>query len=87
MAIVKKISNDVRSRATLWHPSIAMVEFAWSEYESLVMVCFSPLKKTGVPYWLTCGLRLTADEPQMITVNTARDIWDEFVRQGWEDAP
>jgi hypothetical protein len=87
MAIVKRVQNDTRERATLRHPMIASVEFAWRDGESLVMVLFDPVKKDSCPYWLTCGLKLEADRPQMVGVNLARNMWDEFVRQGWEDAP
>lgn len=77
-------TNDVRSRITLIHKGIGTIEFAWDEGE-IVVVCFSP--NVGIPYWLSCGVQLHYDQGVSVGKEKAREIWNEFIRQGWKEKP
>jgi hypothetical protein len=82
MAIVKTVSNDTRSRATLLH-SIGSVVFAWSDSESTAVICFRPVN--NMPSWFISGTNLVSNTPMTFGKGKARQIWDEFVNLGWRD--
>ena len=84
MAIVKTISNDVRSRASLRHHAIGTVEFAWDD--GWVVVCFTPLNPS-MPMWAPKKYTLFANQPLTVLKDTARQIWDDLVNHHWEAVP
>jgi hypothetical protein len=82
MANVKSISNDVRSRASLRHPAIGTVEFAWDD--GCVVVCFHPINQS-MPLWAANKYTLFANQPVTLMKDTARGIWDDLIFNLWED--
>lgn len=72
--------NDVRTRITMKHANIGEMEFAWDDGE-WVVICFRP--RRTIPYWMTYGYRLDANTAHSVERKLARDMWYEFVRQGW----
>ena len=84
MAIVKKISNDVRSRASLRHPAIGTVEFAWDD--GCVVVDFKPINQS-MPLWAANKYTLFANRPVTVTKDVARGIWDDLIFNLWQDVP
>jgi len=82
MPIVKAISNDVRSRASLYHPSIGTVEFAWDD--GCVVVCFYPINPS-MPLWSSNKYVLFANQPVTVMKDTARGIWNDLVSNLWSD--
>ena len=84
MAIVKKISNDVRSRASLRHPAIGTVEFGWDD--EWVVVCFYPINQS-MPLWSANKYTLFANRPMTVVKDGARLIWDDLIFNLWQDVP